>query len=183
MHLPTYEELYSVLEPVALDQRVSEWHGFLCGALAVDISFPLATSVDTLVAGAVHINRTAESTELMNKVFEVVQGQMTDSNLQFELCLPESETTDLTKRVSALASWCDGFLYGLANAGLQEIPSLSAEIQEILQDFSRIAQLDGADTGEEDEEVSYNELMEYVRIAVLLITEEIQPLKASERLH
>ena len=183
MHLPTYNELCIVLEPVALNKRVSEWHGYLCGALAVDITFPLPTAVNTLVADAESMHITPESTELMNTVYEVVQNQMTDSNLQFELCLPEDESTDLTQRVTALAAWCDGFLYGVANAGLQEIPSLSAETQEILQDFSRIAQLDGADTGEEEEEVSYNELMEYVRMAVLLVAEDIQPLKAPEGLH
>lgn len=183
MILPTYDELCSALEPVALDQRVSEWHGYLCGALAVDIRFPLPTSVDTLVANAAPIQVTPESTRLMNTVYEVVQSQMTDSNLQFELCLPDSDKTNLTQRVIALAAWCDGFLYGVANAGLQDVSALSKESREILQDFSRIAQLDGADTGEEDEEVSYNELMEYVRMATLLIAEEIQPLKSSEGLH
>ena len=183
MHLPSYNELCAGLEPVALDQRISEWHGYVCGALAVDIGFPLSTSVETLVADAVPINSTPESTRLVNTVYEVVQNQMTDSNLQFELCLPDGDSADLTQRVVALASWCDGFLYGVANAGLQETTTLSAETQEILQDFSRIAQLNGADSGEEDEEVSYNELMEYVRMAVLLIAEEIQPLKSSEGLH
>ena len=143
----------------------------------------LPSSVNTLVADAAEINATQESKQLMEQVYQIVQSQMTDSNLQFELCLPDSDNIDLSARVNALASWCDGFLYGLANAGLQEKQSLSAEAQEILLDFSRIAQLDGADTGEEDEEISYNELMEFVRMAVLLIAEEIQPLKSSEGLH
>ena len=135
MHLPTYSELCSVLEPVALDKRVSEWHGYLCGALAVDISFPLPTAAHTLVADAAPINSTPESIEIMNTVYEVVQKQMTDSNLQFELCLPEDDEVDLTQRVTALASWCDGFLYGVANAGMQETASLSAETREILLDL------------------------------------------------
>lgn len=183
MNLPPYDELSTVLEPVALGERVSEWHGFLCGALAVDIRYPLPTSVDTLVADAAPIHATPESTRLMSSVYEIVQGQMTDSNLQFELCLPDSENSDLTQRVVALAAWCDGFMYGLANAGLQNTSKLSTQTQEILKDLSRIAQLSGADTGEEDEEVSYNEILEYVRIAVLLVAEEVQPLKSVEGLH
>ena len=183
MELPAYEELCLALEPVGLHLRVSEWHGYLCGALAVDIAFYLPSSVQTLVADAAEIKMTQESKQLMEHVYQIVQRQMTDSNLQFELCLPESDNTNLSKRVSALASWCDGFLYGLANAGLQDKQSLSGEIQEILLDFSRIAQLDGAETGEEDEEISYNELMEFVRMAALLVAEEIQPLNSSEGIH
>ena len=82
-----------------------------------------------------------------------------------------------------MASWCDGFLYGLANAGLQDTSTLSADAQEILKDLSKIAQLDGASSGDEEEEASYNEVMEFVRVASLLIAEEIQPLKSSEGLH
>ena len=183
MNLPAYNELCRVMEPLALGERVSEWHGYLCGALAVDIGFPLPTAVDTLVADAQAVHATPESTRLMGTVYEAVHTQMTDSNLQFELCLPDSDDCDLTQRVVALAAWCNGFLYGVVNAGLQDTAHLSDEAQEILRDFSRIAQLDGVDTGNEDEEVSYNEIMEYVRMAVLLIAEEIQPIKSMEGLH
>lgn len=183
MDLPNYEELRHALMPVALDRRVSEWHGYICGVLAVDITFPLASSVSTLVADSAEISMTLESDQLMQRVYQVAQSQMTDTNLQFQLILPDSDNMDLNTRVNALASWCEGFLFGLANAGLQQTPSLHPDIQEILVDFSRIAQLDGADTGAEDDEVFYNELMEFVRMSVLLVAEEIQPLKSSEGIH
>ncbi len=161
---------------------IAEWHGFLGGVLAVDIAYPVHTSVSTLVADSADTNYTEELKELMDQVYEAVRIQMTDPNLQFELCLPDSDTVDLSKCVAALATWCEGFLFGLVNAGLQHMPSPPADTQEILQDLSRIAQLDGADTGEEDEEVSFNELMEFVRMAGLLIAEEVQPLKLSREL-
>jgi uncharacterized protein YgfB (UPF0149 family) len=60
---------------------------------------------------------------------------------------------------------------------LQDASQLPQDTLEIIQDLSRIAQLDGADTGEEEEELSYVELMEYVRMAALLVAEELQPIK------
>ena len=183
MQFPKYEELCHVLEPVALQHRVSEWHGFLCGVMAVDITYPLDTSIHILVADSAEICLTDELADQLDQIFQTVRGQMTDSNLQFELCLPQDDAVDLSARVSALASWCDGFLYGLANAGLQDTSTLSADAQEILKDLSKIAQLDGASSGDEEEEASYNEVMEFVRVASLLIAEEIQPLKSSEGLH
>ncbi len=60
---------------------------------------------------------------------------------------------------------------------MQDASSLPEDTAEILQDLARIAQLHGADTGDEDDEVSFNELFEYVRMSALLVAEELQPIK------
>ncbi len=62
--------------------------------------------------------------------------------------LPDSDLIDLTTRVTQLAAWCDGFLFGLANAGLKAQAKSPNDTSEILLDFTRISQLHGADTGE-----------------------------------
>ena len=108
---------------------------------------------------------------------------MTDSNLQLQLCLPEGEDVGLGEQVNALAEWCEGFLYGLANAGIQTKGNLSAEIKEILHDIGAIAQVDGVELADEEEEVSFVELVEFVRVAVLLLAEEVQPMKSSRTVH
>ena len=107
---------------------------------------------------------------------------MTDPVLQLDLLMPDDEDIDLSTRVTALAAWCDGFLFGLANAGLQAQADLPQDTSEILLDLTRISQLHGADTGEEDEEVSFNELLEYVRMSALLVAEELQPIKMTTEL-
>ena len=118
-----------------------------------------------------------ELNTLLAETYEAVRVQMTDPILQLELLLPDSDLTDLTTRVTALAAWCDGFLFGLANAGLPQQAALPKDTSEILLDLTRISQLYGADTGEEDEEVSFYELLEYVRMSALLVAEELQPIK------
>lgn len=183
MNLLEFKSLSEEMESSGLDFRASEWHGFICGALAIDLTYPLHTSVQTLSSSEMKVAISVELNEQMQSVCEVARSQMTDSNLEFELCLPDIDTYDLNSRVSELSAWCDGFLYGLANAGLQPSEHLSRDVQEILQDFARISQLSDITSGEEDDEVAYNEIVEFVRMASLLIAEEIQPLKDNQTTH
>ena len=182
MQLPSYEELNIALESIDFGKRISELHGFLCGAIALDISYPLHTSIATLAPDLGNVTMNNDIGELLENVYASVRAQMTDPVLQLELLLPDSDNTNLTNRVTALASWCDGYLFGLANAGLKENTSLPEDTGEILLDLTRISQLHGADTGEEDEEISFNELLEYVRMSALLVAEELQPIKMNTEL-
>ncbi len=182
MQLPAYQELNNALRALDFGERASELHGFLCGAVAFDVSYPLDTCISTLASDLSHTNISPELDDLLVSLYETVRQQMTDPVLQLDLLMPDDEAVDLSKRVTALAAWCDGFLFGLANAGLQSRAELPQDTAEILLDLTRISQLQGADTGEEDEEVSFNELLEYVRMSALLVAEELQPIKMTAEL-
>lgn len=182
MQLQPYEQLSSALQSFDFGPRASELHGFLCGVLAIEISYPLDTSISTLAPDLHGAIMSSELSELLDDLYESVRTQMADPVLRLELLLPDSDTTDLTTRVTALASWCDGFLFGLANAGLKDKALLPEDAAEIIRDLTRISQLHGADTGEEEEEVSYYELLEYVRMSSLLVAEELQPIKMTAEL-
>jgi len=77
---------------------------------------------------------------------------------------------------SSLKKWCDGFLFGLALAGVKDLTHVPDDSMEILQDITTISQ--AADDEEEDEmnEVAYSDIVEYVRMGVLLINEEMHPM-------
>ena len=182
MQLPSYHELNNALRKLDFGERTSELHGFLCGVVALDVSYPLDTSLVTLAPDLTNLRTDAQLDELLAELFEAVRQQMTDPVLQLDLLMPEDESVNLSTRVTALASWCDGFLFGLANAGLQGHTDLPEDTSEILLDLTRISQLQGADTGEEEEEVSFNELLEYVRMSALLVAEELQPIKMTAEL-
>ena len=183
MYLPSHNEIETLLENVALEKRASEWHGFLCGVLSVDIAYPLATSIQIMLADTAEITVGKDLSGQFDEVYSTVLAQLTDSNLQFQLCLPEGEDVGLGEQVNALAEWCAGFLYGLANAGIQTKGTLSADVQEILQDVGAIAHVDGVELANEEEVVSFIELVEFVRVAVLLLAEEVQPMKSSRTVH
>ena len=183
MNLHEFEELTNQIKASGLGCSAAEWHGFVCGALALNLAYPLDASLKALAQEALEGHEAPVLTEALQDSYEIVRNQIIDPTLQFQLCLPDSENFDLTSRVSELKAWCGGFLYGLVEGGLQPSTPLSDDVQEIVQDFSRITQLDIEHIGDEENEVAYNEVVEFVRISVLLLAEELQPIKDTQGSH
>ena len=86
---------------------------------------------------------------------------------------------------AALGEWCQGFLHGFGvNAGGLE---LSTDAKEVLQDLAAISQVQDALEESEDGEGDYMEVMEYLRVAPLLLFTETrksaEPVAAKPSLH
>ncbi|HUN71314.1 MAG TPA: UPF0149 family protein, partial [Steroidobacteraceae bacterium] len=81
-------------------------------------------------------------------------------------------------RAEALAQWCQGFLYGLGSGAVQDAGSLPGDLGEIVRDLTEISRV-GVDIAqtEESNESAYAELVEFVRISVQVVFEELEPLR------
>lgn len=158
----------------ALDHHdPSELHGLLCGMLCVDgaISNELCLErIETeLGAGAL----SASARDLLQELFFLSAAQLDDADLNFDLLLP-ADQDGLNQRLDALRQWCQGFLAGLVLAGLDRQRLLSPEVKEFLADLVEICRLGAvAGDGSEEEETAYTEIVEYVRMGVLLVNEEL----------
>ena len=101
----------------------------------------------------------------------------------FELLLPE-EDESLYARVTALQQWCSGFILGMGMAGVKDNNSLPQDSRELLADITEIGVEGEFDLEDEEQsEEAYAEISEYVRMGILLINEELQPLKQSSLIH
>jgi uncharacterized protein YgfB (UPF0149 family) len=97
--------------------------------------------------------------------------------MQFEPLLPDDGAA-LDARTVALAQWCQGFLYGLGGGAIRDINALPGQVGEIVRDLAEITRAGAdADDNEEANESAYVELVEFVRIAVQLVFEELSPLR------
>ena len=100
----------------------------------------------------------------------------------FKLLLPD-DTDSLRARTESLGNWCAGFLSGLAMGGLPEQNRLSEEVSELLNDLSQISRVDfELDNPNEKEQAAFEEVVEYVRVGVMYIHEELQPGAAPSQL-
>jgi uncharacterized protein YgfB (UPF0149 family) len=101
--------------------------------------------------------------------------ELFDSELRFALFLPD-DSDSLATRAQHFGEWCQAFLFGLGLAGLKNISDLSEEVQEALADINQFSQLD-ADAIEENDEAEgeFAELVEYTRMAALLLHTELAP--------
>lgn len=100
---------------------------------------------------------------------EMVKGEFSSDDMTVVLLLP-SDDAPLRDRAEALGQWCQGFLAGFGLTARDT--ALSTEAMEVLQDLAAIAQVQDALEESDDGENDYMEVMEYLRVAPLLLFTE-----------
>ena len=105
----------------------------------------------------------------MAPVIAALKKRLGSMTLSFQPLLP-TDDQPLAQRTQCLAHWCSGFLAGFG-AGQGSLDSQDAqEAASMLGEVARATSDPEADT--EGEENAYAELVEFVRVAVLLLREE-----------
>ena len=147
---------------IAIDP--SELHGSLCGYLA---GGGRADADDWLQQLAVEADVAPASDGVLAQLRSATLAQFDAQDFGFELLLPGDDAT-LAERADALIGWCNGFLGGF---GLAAPPAdmLSDEAAEALQDMGRIAASDLFYEDSETDEDALAEIIEFVRVAALLL--------------
>ncbi len=179
-----YFELETALQKAEADYSASEAQAIACGMLAVNIAADKITWVQ-LIFGEIDANNQTqvEAIKLSGELYEQCKRQLQDPNLAFDLLLPD-ENESLLLRVSSLQEWCNGFLLGVGLSGINDHKNLPEDTQELLKDFTEIGTSGGFDLEDEAaSEEALAEITEYVRMGVLLINEELQPIKQSTLIH
>ena len=143
----------------------AELHGAVIGIGVTDAEhFELQDLVDLLGADAL-----SDGATVARFVNEALASLHTE-DMSFALLLPEDDESRV-ERLAALAEWSQsflaGFAAGLAHRGIETLRDLPAEVQEIVRDFSAIAEIDTED--EVGDEEDFMQLEEYVKVGALLI--------------
>jgi len=179
-HLPTYSHILLTLDKIDSDIDPGELHGAICGLLSANSNASFQAIIDNVLQSIDQDNllhRDALTT--LESLFDTTKSQLNDPNCDFHLLLPEDDDS-LEDLVFALGEWCQGFLLGLSLGGIKNLDKLPEEGAEIANDFLEIARAGSAydiEDTEEDEQ-SFEELMEYVRVGALLINEILNPEKS-----
>jgi len=97
--------------------------------------------------------------------------------------LPGDDET-LEDRTMALSQWCSGFLAGLGSGGDDTLEALSDDASEALRDLQQISTADVTDTTEsEEDENAFVEIVEYIRIVILMIREDLRGPDSGDMIH
>ena len=165
----------------------AECHGLLCGMLCgVDEQAPRRWLEEVLgPEERVHKSTDDCRNELLRVLTDTVRT-LCSGQCNFVPLLPD-DNQGLGVRSEALANWCSGFLYGIGSAGGDFEARLSRDAQEVLSDFSEVTHLKSDTEESESLEADYSEIVEYMRVGVMLIFEELQggpePGDTARRLH
>jgi len=178
-----FDALDQSLAQAGAHAGAAECHGALAGWLAsgqgADPEPWLATMLEELDPGEAKVDRCRRDLLVLHRL---VADQLAGGELAFRPLLPADEIP-LTTRVSALAEWCEGFLYGLGLAGAAAARG-GDEVREVIGDMSQIARA-GLETGEspsEEDEVAYAELVEYLKVGAQTVHDGLRPARP-RRLH
>lgn len=168
--LPTYKEVTSALKNTPAKYHAAQVHGLMCGLIC-------ATSGknDDHWQKQFLTEENKKSVEILQQLYETSYHQLSDFSFEFVLLLPE-DTTDINQRAESLGLWCQGFLTGLEQGNVPITNRPMSEVTEAINDLVEISQVNYGDIAENDEdETAYFELVEYVRLAVLMIFQELRP--------
>jgi len=175
---PSYDVLAATLSEAGAPIGLSELHGGLCAALCAGgvvaaRRWMEACYTEWTCAGAGNQDAIRAPLEhLQLQTWRALAG----SDMSFTPLLPDDDD-ELTARVEALALWCHGFVssLGLAGKGFAAGDD-SDELVELIGDFVEISKA-GLDPKElqDDQQAEFTlvELVEYVRIGVQYVYEEL----------
>jgi uncharacterized protein YgfB (UPF0149 family) len=169
----TFDELETAL--AAGDARISaaEGHGSLCGSLSALSGFDAADWLsEILPEGGEHADE-AHPRELLETLFSETRSALDGQMMEFEPLLPD-DSQPLERRTAALAEWCSGFMFGMARANFAPGEEMPEAASEVLKDFAELARasVDPEDS-DDGNETAYAELVEYLRVSVQLVYDEL----------
>jgi uncharacterized protein len=167
-----YESLSNILERNNILTSAAEIQGMICGMLGGGM--PLECQ-DWLEPMADFINQgealNKEVTAAFTNLYDTTCQQLVASDFALVMCLPD-DSAPINERGHALLSWVHGFMLGF---GLHQadLTGCSDDVKEGLEDFAEIARMDDEMSEDEESEQALFEVMEYVRVTVMLCFNEL----------
>ena len=172
-----YDNLNDALRRCGASWDSAQAHGLLCSRLAVGGADAGAGWLQQVLEGTSESDALrTECADLLNTLFQDTLRQLSERLSEFEPLLPD-DSDSASRRASALACWCEGFLHGLVSIdhGQALKQRLARDpLADIIRDMLQMTRA-AADEESDDEtnEAAYAEIVEYVRVAVQLAYEEL----------
>lgn len=174
MEQANYTEVQSVLSDEHSLTDAAEAHGTLTGSLC---SAPEYRFEDWLLDILPEGEARPPGAHVLRALYRCTAGALAGPEMGFDLLLPD-DGRPIIERAGALALWCQGFLYGLGLGVLRDAAHMPGEVSEIVSDITEIGSA-AVDTTESEEsnEAAYAELVEFIRVSVQVVFEELAPLR------
>ena len=159
-----YDPLDQQLKSLGSASSAAEVHGFATGWIASGSSW---SSVEGSFADSFGVELDGPLKQLLNESTAKITTGLSDVDFGFELLLPD-EPKGINARRQGLSDWCRGFLSGFGLTGRFQDAELSEEVQELLKDFSQIAQVEEEIPEDDENESDLTEITEYVRMGAIM---------------
>lgn len=150
----------------------AEAHGTLAGALCAVVPYRIEDWLAEILPEGIELPVTDSA---LQSLYDETVASLSGPSMEFELLIPQDDSP-IQERARALTAWCTGFLYGLGSNGAADPQRLPGELGEIVRDLTEITRADvDAEDGAEENEAALAELVEFVRVGVQLVFDELEP--------
>ena len=176
----TYDEFERVLRDARALPEPAEAHGTLAGALCSSRDYGLIEWLHEILPDDSPEDEALQSSVLQN-VYDVDGAHARRATTRISRrCCPTTMRRS-SERADALSLWCQGFLYGLGSGPTADPRKVSTEAGEIIRDLTEITHV-GVDADEENEEneIAFAEVVEFVRVGVQLLFVEFASARGQE---
>lgn len=169
----SYFELEGTLLLSGSSAGAAECHGMLCGLACTSPRFDEQKWLTHVLGDAETASILSDTRELLQAVAADTLYKLDFIEAGFQPLLPDDHQA-MCDRLEALVDWCGGFLLGFRLGRVSELPALSSDSREFIVDMQQLMRLDVlSGEGGEESEVAFTELVEYVKVGVLLLREEV----------
>lgn len=182
---PDYDDVQQLLDAERSLADAAEAHGMLAGGLCAASGYRYEDWLREILPEG---QAAPAAASRLRELYAATAAALHQGDFEFRLLLPD-DRQPIVARTAALAQWCQGFLYGLGTGAIRDARALPGDAGEIVRDIVEISRA-GVDAGqgEESNESAYAELVEFVRVGVQLLFEELaaarsQPAAAPAPLH
>jgi hypothetical protein len=170
---PAYDDAVRLLHEAGVPTGAAEAHGIITGVLCA----PQGARVpwEDLVLGRGAGKPPTALVQLLVALHRATYAHLSGMECDFAPLLPGDEHS-LAEQIEGLSDWCRGYLLGLHAGGVKEGQAMVGDAGEIIRDITSIseAELD-ASLADEEEARALVEIVEYLRVGVQLVFEELQP--------
>ncbi len=174
MRQPDFETLSRTLDRLEAGVGAAELDGALAGFLCAGGASGADRWLQSLALD--ELDETLEDARdraVFAALYQALSTDLDDPGCAFAPLLPGDEAP-VAERAAAMVEWCRGFLGGLGLAGVNLEAGLAGDGGEVVGDLSRIAmtEFDAGSSDAEDEE-AYAEMVEYIRVGVMLLHQQL----------
>ena len=181
--LPDFEHTLAIAQGNLESFELAECHGVACALLcrrsdaSLDAFLGLLGMLELVDDPGTGLRISLE--ELLNSS----RLQLADEDMSLTLWLPNDDET-LEDRTMALSQWCSGFLASLGSSGDDILSAMSDDANDAMKDLQQISAADVTDTDEsEEDENAFVEIVEYIRVVVMMIREDLRGPDGQDLIH
>jgi uncharacterized protein YgfB (UPF0149 family) len=171
-HLPDFDHVERALLAVEA-LGAAEAHGVITGTLCAPQ--PVTDMGGAIIFADAISDDPTHARQVLAELGEYTRTRLAERASEFTPLLP-AEQNGIAASTVGLADFCRGFVVGLVAGGVQELDKFPEPVREVVDDFMQIGEAEAGIAEADTEEQALAELIEYVRVSVQLVYEELHPL-------